>query len=327
MRRKLLSVLLAAPILLTAVTAVGPEDSAKADSSVVIAYQSSGWRYEQVAHGDNDGFQAASYDDSAWPTGTAAFGSIDPPTCSWNDPSQVHTNWDLNTDMLVRRHFSAPAGMTSMHLDGTIDNSADIYLNGVLLQHVDSGNCQAGAIDIDIPASRLAADNILAVRGIDTGVADYLDMQLTATTAPAPTLAVTPVTGSPMTRFTAKVQGNCPDTQQILVYNPATNSYLTDGSFADLSDYYTDSADPSLSDLDFKVGELGNLRVDLLCDLNVVASVPISVSGTSYVAMGDSYSSGEGAAESTFQPDTVGPDRVSVLNRGAAGPAPAPGPS
>jgi lysophospholipase L1-like esterase len=132
--------------------------------------------------------------------------------------------------------------------------------------------------------------------------------KITFTGTAAPTLSVTPVTGSPMTRFTSKVQGSCPDTQQILVHSNATNSYLTGNYFAVVSDDYTDSADPTLTDRDFKVGELGSLRVDLMCDLNVVASVPITVAGTSYVAMGDSYSAGEGAAESSFQPDTVGPD-------------------
>jgi hypothetical protein len=43
--------------------------------------------------------------------------------------------------MLIRRHFTAPPGTTSLHLDGTVDNNADVYLNGTLLGHVGSGNC------------------------------------------------------------------------------------------------------------------------------------------------------------------------------------------
>jgi hypothetical protein len=113
--------------------------------------------------------------------GQAAFGSVDPPTCAFNEATLVHTSWPLNTDMLVRRHFTAPAGTTSLHLDGTVDNNADIYLNGMLIAHVDSGNCVTGAIDVDIPASDLTSDNVLAIRGTDLGVADYLDVQLTAT--------------------------------------------------------------------------------------------------------------------------------------------------
>lgn len=161
-------------------TAGDEKAQAATTTTTVIPYQDTGWKYDDVATGADDGFQASSFDDSGWSTGQAAFGSVDPPTCAVNDPTLVHTNWDLNTDMLIRRHFTAPPGTTSLHLDGTVDNNADIYLNGALLGHVDSGNCVTGAINLDIPVGDLTSDNVLAIRGTDIGVADYLDVQLTA---------------------------------------------------------------------------------------------------------------------------------------------------
>jgi hypothetical protein len=183
MNRKLLAAVVAVvAVMLGILPGRSMVANAAAATATVIAYQSTGWKYQQVDHGGVDGFQSPSFDDSGWATGQAAFGSVDPPSCTFNDPSLVHTNWDVNTDMLIRRHFTAPAGTTSLHLEGTVDNNADIYLNGVLLQHVDSGFCATGAIDVDIPASDLTGDNVLAIRGVDEGVADYLDVQLTAFT-------------------------------------------------------------------------------------------------------------------------------------------------
>ncbi len=207
--RRRVPAIIASSALIFALTGVaniasGNEKAQAATTTTVIPYQDTGWKYDDVATGAGDGFQAPSFDDSSWPTGQAAFGSVDPPTCANNDPALVHTNWDLNTDMLIRRHFTAPPGTTSLHLDGTVDNNADVYLNGTLLGHVDSGNCATGAIDLDIPASDLTSDNVLAIRGTDLGVADYLDVQLTATQNN--TMTVAP--GSVVVPWVASVNSN-----------------------------------------------------------------------------------------------------------------------
>jgi len=60
-----------------------------------------------------------------------------------------------------------------------VDNNADIYVNGTLLQHVESGNCQADAISVDVPAADLGSKNLLAIRATDLGVEDYIDVQVT----------------------------------------------------------------------------------------------------------------------------------------------------
>lgn len=196
MRRSTLAAIAVAAVTLPAGLMAGSAHPVMAETavgSVVIPYQATGWKYQQVDHGGDDGFQATSYNDSGWATGQAAFGSVNPASCTFNDPTLVHTNWDVNTDMLIRRHFTMPAGAASLHLDGTIDNDADVYLNGSLLLHVDSGFCATGAISVDIPASELAVDNVLAIRGIDEGVADYLDVQLSVASTKTPIYGGTPV--------------------------------------------------------------------------------------------------------------------------------------
>ena len=82
--------------------------------------------------------------------------------------------------MLVRRHFSVPTGATTLHLSGSIDNTASIYLNGTLVATASSGFCDAGAISLDIPATGLPANSVLAIRASDDGSATYLDVQMTA---------------------------------------------------------------------------------------------------------------------------------------------------
>ncbi len=184
MRKK--SGMLAAFTLAAALAAPGlAPSSAKADDSgqVIIPYLATGWKSLDVATGADAGFEAPGYDDSSWASSQAGFGTTDG-TCSWNNPASVNTAWAPNTDILVRHHFTVPAGSGDLHLVGTVDNDADIYVNGIELGTVSSGFCAAGAIDIKVPAADLnASDNVLAIRGTDEGQATYLDVQLSA---PAP---------------------------------------------------------------------------------------------------------------------------------------------
>src|SRR5215472_16005341 len=93
--------------LLTSVAFIVQPVSASIDTppTSIIPYQSTGWKYEEVAQGDNPGFQNPSYDDSSWASGQAGFGTTDG-VCPWNNTSSVHTNWDPNTDILLRKHFT-----------------------------------------------------------------------------------------------------------------------------------------------------------------------------------------------------------------------------
>lgn len=66
-----------------------------------------------------------------------------------------------------------------------IDNSADVYVNGVLVQHAEGGNCAADGIDVRVPATTLATTNLIAVRASDAGVETFADLRITYTPATA----------------------------------------------------------------------------------------------------------------------------------------------
>jgi hypothetical protein len=145
---------------------------------VLLPYQSTGWRYRQVASNGDSGFQEPSYNVSKWAVGQAGFGTTGG-TCPWNNTTDVHTPWDADTDMLVRHWLTIPADATKVHIAGTIDNNAHVYVNGHLVQYTQSGYCDAGAIDVTVPASDLKPHTLLAIRGTDLGDETYLDVTVT----------------------------------------------------------------------------------------------------------------------------------------------------
>ena len=140
---------------------------------------STGWKYKQVAHGGDPTFYQPSYSVSSWPVGQEGFGTTNG-VCSWNNPTTVKTPWDVNTDMLVRHSLNVPSGTKEIHILGTIDNNADIYLNGKEVGSVQSGDCAAGAINITLRMCHFKASNLLAIRGIDLGVGTYLNVEVTS---------------------------------------------------------------------------------------------------------------------------------------------------
>ncbi|MFI7641263.1 hypothetical protein [Nonomuraea sp. NPDC049400] len=156
-----------------------PSENRRATNVTALDYNSTGWRFLQVpATTDVPEFAGRYFDDSAWSTGQAGFGTTNG-TCSWNNSIKVKTPWALNSDILLRHWVHLPRDAQEVRIQGTVDNDAQVYLNGQLLQTVKSGNCNAGAIDVVVPAKYLDCNNLLAIRGHDYGVASYLDVRVT----------------------------------------------------------------------------------------------------------------------------------------------------
>lgn len=156
-----------------------PVGSARVTVVTALGYNSTDWRYRQVPPGtDEPLFFERSFDDSDWSTGQEGFGTTGG-TCPWNNSANVKTPWAVNTDILVRHWLHIPRDAQAVRIRGTVDNDARVYLNGHLLQTAASGNCNAGAIDVVVPARYVECCNLLAIRGHDYGGETYLNVEVT----------------------------------------------------------------------------------------------------------------------------------------------------
>jgi hypothetical protein len=177
--RRLASRVLIAGLLAALLSAV-PGNAAHAAAAPVVALSlmSPGWSYKQVPYDGEPGFEAPAYDASAWAVGQAGFGTTDG-VCPWNNTDQVHRPWDPGTDLLLRHQLALPAGASGVHISGTIDNNADVYVNGTHVQHVEDGFCTADGINADVPDAAMGQDNVVAIRARDLGEATFIDVQVT----------------------------------------------------------------------------------------------------------------------------------------------------
>ena len=147
-------------------------------SPIILDYGASGYRYEVVPTGADQGFQAPTFNDSAFQDGTAAFGGA-LNGCPLD--LTIKTPWASNTDILVRHDINLTAiptkGLT-IHL--AVDNDAVVYWNGVQVGSVVHDGCAAkDTLIANVPNSALVVgENVLAIRGTDRGASTYLDLQV-----------------------------------------------------------------------------------------------------------------------------------------------------
>ena len=153
-------------------------------SRTVIPFLDTEWKYKVVSWGAEAGFEASGYSESGFSSGQAGFGTIPPSGgCPVNNSAQVKTTWPVNTDILLRKHFTLAAGDHSLKVEGTIDNDAYVYINGTLIGSVLDGFCRGGGINFTAPDSILVAgDNVLAIRGHDYGGDTFVDVQVSVAT-------------------------------------------------------------------------------------------------------------------------------------------------
>lgn len=154
---------------------VGGSHSEGAD---LVPYQALGWRYMQVPSNDPlaDEFWRLDFDASSWMMGQGAFGN-DLPLCDIF--STVHTEWEEETEMLLRRHFMAdPRQPVIVHF--AIDNDAVLYVNEVVIASVTHEFCpELDEFNVTVPDGVIVAgENTLAVRAIDRGGESYFDLRL-----------------------------------------------------------------------------------------------------------------------------------------------------
>src|SRR5581483_1033508 len=160
------------------------------------------------------GFEAPAFDDSSWPTPSAPFG-FNEAHCGF---PTVTTAFPLGSTGYFRKHFDLPANAFGVHLLGTVDNDAGVWVNGHAQgAHIDSGSCQVSAIDRHVPNADLnhGGGNVAALKIVDDGsTTSYFDLQATygvlgfgqqptevekaSAIAPAPTVQITDADGNPV---------------------------------------------------------------------------------------------------------------------------------
>jgi hypothetical protein len=169
--------------------------SSAAATTTIVPYQATGYRYLEVPTGQEpSGWEGSSFDESSWGTGAAAFGSAS--GCPLQ--ATVKTNWDVNTDMLLRKPITLPSGASGVTIHVTVDNDAKVYWNGTLVGSATHEGCPAYDDGVfSVPDNLLTSGtNVLAVQGSDRGAASFLDASVTGEPPPpngAIQVAVDPV--------------------------------------------------------------------------------------------------------------------------------------
>ncbi|HUI10972.1 MAG TPA: hypothetical protein VL221_11640, partial [Bacteroidota bacterium] len=160
-----------------------------------MPYRSAGYKYQVVKPNASviKTFATATFNDAAWTTGTAAFGAVNPPgapACPMNDTAHIKVVWPASQDMLVRRHFTVPAGALNVKVALALENQVQVFLNGTDISGGvrDGDSCAApGTFVFSVPASLVkTGDNVIALHGIYEVNSDdpyyrsgYLDVQIT----------------------------------------------------------------------------------------------------------------------------------------------------
>lgn len=163
---------------------VGRLDTVPIPRAVLIPYLADDYHYLVVPSGSNAGFEQPGFDDRAFAVGPAGFGTQSG-SCSLNNPTTARTPWPINTDLLLRKDFSLPAGSANLEVRVAIDNDVQVFING---QDISRGlrvheNCAERDSFVFAAPDRLlqTGRNLLAVRASDRGGLSYVDVQVSAT--------------------------------------------------------------------------------------------------------------------------------------------------
>jgi RHS repeat-associated protein len=144
----------------------------------ISPYQADGWRYKVYPYGTvpaNVG--DINFDDSDYLIGKGAFGSGG--GCAVQ--STVHTNWPVNTEIVIRRVVQLPQNVSNVRVSGTVDNDVQVLINGVassgFITHENCAQLDDTRINV-ITTSIVPGQNLFVVRGRDRGAESFLDVKL-----------------------------------------------------------------------------------------------------------------------------------------------------
>lgn len=144
----------------------------------LFPYQSP-WKYmifEDMSAVPADWY-AVNFDDSQWPVANGAFASGG--YCDLQTTGQTY--WQVNSDIVIRRTFTLPAGVITLRISGTVDNDVQIYLNGNLITDWVShdGCAQPDDVSFTAPAGTYhVGTNLVTIRARDRGDQSFVDYRI-----------------------------------------------------------------------------------------------------------------------------------------------------
>jgi hypothetical protein len=169
------------------------------------------------------------FDTTGWTLGAPApFGQGE---CAQN--SGDRSGFPLGSTIYLRKSFTLPANAFDLHVAGSIDNYADIWVNGTHEggSPISDGNCHSGGIDVDVPNGPLdhGGSNLIAVRAQDDDTGStFFDMQATYgaiqfANQPAETQKASPITDGSANPV------------EVTITPPAEGGPIPDGTEVDLT--------------------------------------------------------------------------------------------
>ena len=122
------------------------------------------------------GWELPGFNDSGWSTSAAPFSLSVGFSWGCGFPAGA-TSFPVNGRVVARKSFVLPAGASSLHFLGTIDNDASVYVNGTLLGSASNGFCTTGGINFTTSSGLVAGTNVVAVVADDFGGGTFFDMR------------------------------------------------------------------------------------------------------------------------------------------------------
>ena len=163
-------------------------------SGLAIPYLDTGYRYKVVSPANSGlgaGFESGA-EPAGFADGAAGFGTVSG-ACPLN-ATAVNTTWPANTDILLRKALTLPAGASNLKVSVAIDNDVQVFINGTDISggvQVHENCATQDSFVFTAPDGILnTGGNLLAVRGIDRGVIAYLDVRVTFDPPPAASTTV-----------------------------------------------------------------------------------------------------------------------------------------
>jgi hypothetical protein len=213
----------------------GASGIASADTGgpgTAIAYGST-WAYTGSAPAS--GWMNPGFDASSWATDTAPFSDRTPVYCAGpygeaGLPTTANTDFAVHSTLYLRNTFSLPADAWGLHLTGTIDNNASVWVNGGSYGSASGGSCSTGDINVDVPSASLtrgAASDLVAVQASDSGVATYFALQATYGAIGFGNQPVETQKNSPITDGSGPIR--------VTITPPAGGAAVPDGTEVDLT--------------------------------------------------------------------------------------------